>query len=236
MNLIVEGTIMKQSIPYVLLVLFLCLLCVFTAYAQTDVAETTTNIAQGILARIAQIPESEVARGLLVLGGILLLLAGWLVYEFIIVLSGFFVGAAVALSLVPDANTLTVILLIIVGGLIGAVLSGLFYFVAVFLIGGYVGLVLTNTLVVALTNTLASDLVLIIGFVLGGVILLMFSFELLIVISSVVGAQMIARGLGLGVEWVFILALVGIVLQAVATRTQGYTMRRAPERRTWVRA
>lgn len=219
---------MRQPIPYVLLVLFLCLLCVFTAYAQTDVVAATSNLAQGILARIAQIPESDVARGLLILGGILPLLAGWLVYEFIIVLSGFFVGSIVALSLVPDANTVMVILLIAVGGLIGAILSGLFYFVGVFLIGGYVGLVLTNTL--------ASDLILIIGFVLGGVILLLFSFELLIVVSSVVGAQMIARGLGLGVEWVVIFALAGIMLQAIATRAQGHTIRRAPTHRIWVQA
>jgi len=65
--------------------------------------------------------------------------------------------------------------------------------------------------------------------------MLMFSFELLIVVSSMIGGQMIARGLGLGVEWVVIFALAGILLQATAIRARGYTIRRVPERRTWVR-
>lgn len=218
----------------VIIVLVLCLLGAAAAAAQTDVIETATNITQGLLARLAQAPQSDVGRGLLILGGIILLFAGWLVYEFVIALAGFLVGATVALSLVPDANTLLTIVLILVGGLIGAAIGGLLYYVAVFLIGGYTGMAVTNAIVVAITQATPSEIVLIIGFIVGGIILLLFSFELLIVVSSIVGAQMIAQGLGLGIEWVLILALVGIVLQAAATRARGYTFRRAPRRRTWV--
>ncbi len=62
------------------------------------------------------------------------------------------------------------------------------------------------------------------------------SMELLVVLSAVVDAKMIGLALNLGVGWVLLLALIGIILQFTAARSQGVDFRRRPMRRAiWLR-
>jgi hypothetical protein len=194
--------------------------------ATTEAAETTAATAETVLERLVQPPRSDVARVLILIGGIVLLLAGWRIHDLIILIAGFLIGAAVASSLVITDNALINIGILLIGGLIGAALSALVYVVAVFLIGAYVGIALTGGLASALALTPVSPIVLLLGALLGGLILLALSYQFVILLSAVVGAQMITLSLGLDAVWTVILAIIGIVVQLGLTRAFNYDFRR----------
>ncbi|MCZ2095397.1 MAG: hypothetical protein LC121_03845 [Anaerolineae bacterium] len=196
----------------------------------TSAAEAFTNTALTIWEQLSQTPQTDAVRVLLIIGGVVLLVGGWLVYEWIILIAGFLIGAVTALTLVNPPDTLVALLIFLVGGVVGALLGALLYYVAVFLIGGYVGIVITQELAIALNLLPVTLIAVLIGFIVGGIILVLLSLELLIVFSAIVGAQMIALALNLGVEWMILLALVGMVLQLVAIRSRGITIRRRPVR------
>ncbi|MCC6805004.1 MAG: hypothetical protein IT319_19135 [Anaerolineae bacterium] len=196
----------------------------------TSAAEAFTNTALTIWEQLSQSPQTDAVRVLLIIGGVVLLVGGWLVYEWIILIAGFLIGAVTALTLVNPPDTLVALLIFLVGGVVGALLGALLYYVAVFLIGGYVGIVITQELAIALNLLPVTLIAVLIGFIVGGIILVLLSLELLIVFSAIVGAQMIALALNLGVEWMILLALVGMVLQLVAIRSRGITIRRRPVR------
>lgn len=196
----------------------------------TEAAEATAATAQTFLDRLVQVPQSDVARVLLITGGLILLLAGWRVYEFIILIAGFLIGAAVAVSLVITESLLVNIVIMLIGGLVGATLSALIYPVAVFLIGAWVGIALTGGLASALALTPVSSIVLLIGGVIGGIILVALSFQFLILLSALVGAQMLTLGLGLAAVWTLVLAVIGIVVQLGLVRALNYEYPRHPRR------
>ncbi len=210
-----------------------------TAGGVVDVAEgaaqSITATAVGLWERLLQPPTSETARIILIIGGIILLVAGWAVYDFIIMIAGFLIGGLIALSFFNEPNTVIALAVFVVGGLIGAALAAVLWFLAVFLIGGYIGIVLTRSLALALGFGLPSDIVLLIALIVGGILLLLISFELLIVFSAIVGAQMVALGFGLEAQWVILLALLGIILQIVITRSRGVAIRRRPRSILWRR-
>src|SRR5215204_3853166 len=89
----------------------------------TETATATANTLEGFINRLIQTPKSDVARVLLILGGVVLLVAGWRIYDFITLIAGFLIGALVALSLLNTDNTLITLAAILVGGLIGAALG-----------------------------------------------------------------------------------------------------------------
>jgi hypothetical protein len=205
--------------------------------AAASAVSAASDTFDDLLTRITAAPQSDVARVLLIVGGVLLLVLGWRIYNFIIIVAGFLIGASVASSLVANESTLIVMVALIVGGLIGAALAAVFYLVAVFLIGAYLGIALTNAAAAALGLAPVSALILIVAAVVGGLVLIGLSFELLVVIAAVVGAQMLTLGLGLDGLWVLIFAAVGIVVQLILMRTSRISFRRAYRPRSfWMRA
>ena len=195
-----------------------------------ETAEETVSSIDEFLDRLTNTPKSDLARVLLVIGGVILLVAGWRIYDFIIIIAGFLIGASVVVSLVTTDNTLIIIGALLIGGLIGALLSVFLYYVAVFLIGAYVGIVLTNAIAEALDLTPISAFFLFVGGIIGGIVLLGLSFELLVLLSSLVGAQMLSLGLNLDVIWTVIFAVIGIVAQLGLMRTLNYNFRRRGRR------
>lgn len=193
-----------------------------------DAAESTANSLEGFLNRLITTPQSDIARVLLIAGGVVLLLAGWRVYDFIVIIAGFIIGASVAVALVSADNTFLVIAALLLGDMLGAVLSVFVYYVAVFLIGVYIGIALTNALLTALSLTPISPFVLLIGGIIGGMVLLALSFEFLALMSSLVGAQMLTLGLGLPVLWTVIFAIVGVAVQFGFMQALHYDFRRRP--------
>jgi len=190
--------------------------------------EGTTNALEDFLQELINTPKSDLMRLILVVGGVILLVGGWRVYDYIVVIAGFVIGAAVALSLVNTDNTLISVGAILTAGLIGAALSAFVYPLGVFLIGAYVGIVLTGALAGEVSTEPISPLLLLLGGIIGGVILLQVSFHFLVVVASVVGAQMLVLGLPLEPYWILILAIVGIVIQLYLTRRYNYNYRRRP--------
>ncbi len=199
-------------------------------------AQTVSGAAGQIWAQLTQAPQSDLARILMIVGGIVLLVAGWYVYEWIILIAGFLIGGVAALALLNEPNALLGVVIFLIGGVIGAALGALLWYVAVFLTGGYVGIVVTQGLAAALNALPVSLVAIVVGFLIGGVILILLSVELLIVFSAIVGAQMIALALDLGFAWMVLLALAGMVVQLVAVRARGEDIRRRPLRRPlWAR-
>jgi hypothetical protein len=195
-----------------------------------DTAEGTLATVEDFLNRLVTPPEGEVTRLLMLFGGVILLVLGWRIYEYIILISGVLIGAAVGANLVADSAAIVQIVALVIGGLLGGILSILLYYVAVFIIGAYTGMVLTAAIAGALNLTPISALALLIAAIVGGLILLGLSMELLAFVSAVVGAQMIALALDLTDEWIIILAFVGIVLQLGIARLSGTSIRRRPRR------
>lgn len=175
---------------------------------------------------MTQAPKSELGRILLVVGGVLLLIAGWRIYDFIIVVAGFLIGALIAGSLVTTDNTFISLGVFLVGGLIGALLSAILYYVAVFMIGAYLGISLTGALANALSLAPVSPLALLVGGLIGGLVLIGLSFEFLVLVSALVGAQMLTLGFGLNVVWTLIFAVVGVIVQLGLLRVYHYDFRR----------
>lgn len=202
-----------------------------------DAAESTALSLENFLERLMTPPQSDLTRVLMVVGGIILLVAGWRVYDFIIVIAGFLMGASVAMALVVTESTFIAIAAFLIGGLIGAALAIFVYFLAVFLIGAYVGIVLTGSLASALALTPVSSLALIIGAIIGGILLTMLSFELLVVLSAVVGAQLVTLALGLNAVWTLVLAVAGIIFQFLLMQRFDYEFRRrrSPRNRLFAR-
>lgn len=193
-----------------------------------DAAETTVTFIQDLLNRIAQPPTSDLARVLFVIGGLLLLIAGWRIYDFVIVLAGAVIGGTIAAALVSGNSAVVDIAAFVIGALLGAGLAIVFYYAAVLLIGAYVGIVLITALYAAIGAAPASDIVLLLGAILGAVIMLALSFEFLVLFSALVGAQLLVYGLGLDPIWILLLAVIGAALQFILTRTFKYELRRRP--------
>ncbi|MFW5691813.1 MAG: hypothetical protein ACOCX3_00530 [Chloroflexota bacterium] len=182
--------------------------------------------AEDFIDRLGRTPQNDIARVVLVAGGVLLLVLGWRIYSVIIVIAGALIGAATGINLVGDASTAVQFLALIIGGLVGAALGVFLYYVAVFLIGAYTGIALTAALASALDLEPVSTLALIAGALIGGFVLLAMAVELLIIFSAVVGAQMVALGLGLDALWVVLLAIIGIVVQVALARASDTPIRR----------
>jgi hypothetical protein len=191
-----------------------------------ELVDITVNLVEDFINRLTTAPKSDVVRVIMILFGVLLLVAGWRIYDYIALIAGFIVGALVAMSLVNTTDQLVLLLVALIGGVIGAALGAFLYYIAVFLIGVYVGVVLTNQLAAILTLTPVLPLVLLIGGLIGGLLMVALSFELLILFSALVGAQMITLALGLSPLWTLVIAVIGVIVQLGLARTFRYDFRR----------
>jgi hypothetical protein len=197
--------------------------------ATQNVAETTLTALESLADRLAVAPNSGLMQVLFVVGGAVLLLLGWRIYDEIIILAGILVGAALGAAVVGNSSMVVEIAGVLIGGLIGALIAIFLYYFMVFIIGAYVGLLFTYAAVQTLGLSV-SDVALIIGALVGGLLLLGLSAQLIIILSAIVGAQMIVLALGLTAEWVIILAVIGIVVQFITLRAMNINLRTRPRR------
>ena len=201
-----------------------------------EAAEGTAITVESFIDRLLTTPQSNLMRVVLILGGLVLLIAGWRIYDFIVVVAGFIIGASIGISLFPTDNNLLMLAALLVGGLIGAILSIFLYYVAVFVIGAYIGIVLTNALAMGLDLTPVTGLALLVGGLIGGLLLIGLSFEFLVLLSALVGAQMLSLGLGLDFIWTVIFAVIGVIIQLGMVRAFNYDFRRRRRAYLWHRA
>ena len=159
----------------------------------------------------------------IVAGLILLILGRKLFWVFVAVL-GFVMGMDLAKQLIPDSGELTVLLVALIAGILGAVLAYFFYQVAIaaagFVAGGRIGV----ELIAALTpsSPQATWLAFIAGGVVGAILLLLVFDWALIVISSLLGASVIVQQIHTppNMSGILLIALVivGIAVQAQMMR------------------
>lgn len=197
----------------------------------TQASQQIQGVAGEVWQRILTATQDNIMRLVLIFGGALMLLIGWRIYNFIILIAGALTGALLAVALVNSSNTLITILAMLVGGAIGGFLAAFLYYFAVFAIGAYIGAAITIQLIISLGLQIDTLLAMIFGGIMGGLILLGLSFELLVIISSIVGGQLLALGLGLGSVWTLGFIIFGIIWQMMLTKTMGYKIRRRPTRR-----
>jgi Domain of unknown function (DUF4203) len=130
----------------------------------------------------------------LVAGLILLILGRQLFWVFVFVL-GFVMGMDLAAQLIPDSSQLTVLVVALLAGILGAGLAYFFYHVAIavagFLAGGRIGVELVGALMPS--SPQATWLAFIAGGVVGAILLLLIFDWALIVISSLLGASFIIQ-------------------------------------------
>ena len=196
----------------------------------TQTAVSTANTLEGFIDRLTQTPKSDFARILLIIGGVVLLVAGWRIYDVVTLVAGFLIGALIALSLLNTDNTLITIAGILVGGLIGAALGYFMFMVAIALIGAYLGIVVANGIAFQLSLAPINPIVLLIAAILGALVMVGLSFQFLILLSALVGAQMLTLGLGLTPIWTLIFAAIGILVQIGLARAYNFDWRTRPRR------
>jgi hypothetical protein len=173
-------------------------------------------------------------RILYILVGILLLVAGWRLVDYIIAVAGFIVGASLGVSLLGNGNEIMALVGLVAGGLIGAVLALALQYVAIFAIGAYIGAILTAQIWALLSAAPLPTAVLIVGAIIGGIVVLGLSFQFLVLVSAAIGAVLIGQVLNLGALWIFVLFILGVIVQvalASATRTPIFVRRRVVRRR-----
>lgn len=127
--------------------------------------------------------------------GLLNCFFGYRIFRFVLGVYGFFLGALGGFALVvtvAPGQTLWLLLGAVVGGLLGAVLMAIFYFVGVFFIGALVGALLTD--VVALSFGVDPPLlVLIVVALVAGIAALLFQ-RFGVVLATALGGAWIAVG------------------------------------------
>lgn len=226
----------KERLFYGLFIAVFLLSIAMTVLAQdgNSISETGQEI-QGIAGefweRIEFATQNSTMQLALIIGGAVLILIGWRVYNFVILIAGTLSGALLALALVNSSNILLSVIAMLIGAIIGGILATFLYYVAIFAIGAYVGAILTFQIVTALSLTVDSLLAMIFGGIMGGIILIGLSFELLVIISSIVGGQLLSLGLGLDSWWTIGFIAFGIIWQITLAKVTGYKIRRRPTKR-----
>ena len=210
-----------------------------TEGATNSIVQITESTAEGISAlisdflnRLYNITNNDFIRVMMVVVGAIFLVAGWRIYNWIIILAGALVGGTIAVAAFGGTSTTLEIVAFVIGALIGGFLGYFVYYGAVFMVGAYIGIVFATLIAQSLDLLPIAPLVLFGIAVVGGIIMLGLSFELLVVLASVLGAQLIVMGLGLtpAAIWLGVLILIGIFLQIRLTRRSGYSVRRRPSR------
>jgi len=89
-------------------------------------------------------PYTQLTAVIFAVGGLLTCFAGYRLFRFVLGLYGFLAGAILASSAYGTGNTWTLIMAILVGGVVGAIVMVVAYFVAVGLVGAALAATLLN--------------------------------------------------------------------------------------------
>lgn len=154
-----------------------------------------------------------------IIAGLLLLFLGRKLFWLFVGVAGFLLGAEFGSQLVPGAEQLTVLLISLAVGLVGALLAIFLQKIAIILAGAAAGGLFVMQIVA--DSGLAAPLPMI-GFIVGAIIAAIFVgmvFEwALIILSAITGASLLVLHIPIGtdVRWIawIVLAIAGIIVQA----------------------
>lgn len=148
-------------------------------------------------------------------GGVLLLVAGWKIYRFVVAFPGFLLAAGLGAMFMDRLveNDWISLALVLVLGLVGAWLALKLHDIAIFIIGAAGGGYLAFSLWPTFVGDEATIFVIVAGVVLGGALMLLFGKLWMVLFSAAAGAVMFVWGLGSYTALVLPLFLVGILIQ-----------------------
>ena len=133
------------------------------------------------------------AAAILALGGVLACFAGYRLFRFVLGIYGFFIGAALATSLMAPSNTWNLVIAALAGGVLGSVLMIVAYFLGVGLIGAGLAALVLN-LAWRFVGGEPPTVVLVIACVVGALTALSVSRYVVIVGTAMAGAWTLLIG------------------------------------------
>ena len=197
------------------------LICVMTLTSCSSVLDLESVGIYDLVSNLG--PAQRVLSVVAMLAGFLLLVAGWKIYRFVVVLPGFLIGAVLGAWLGQrlTENISFIIIGLALGGLIGIWLSQVVHNFVLFVIGAVGGVYILNNLWSLLLESSPSILIVIISGIIGGIVLLTLYKHWMVFLSSTIGAVMLGWGIQAGVGLVIVLFLVGVVVQYSVLRSKG---------------
>ena len=160
--------------------------------------------------------SSSVVRFIIGLAGVLFLVAGFALYEFLIQITGFILGGIVGSYIAASglhSEGLGVIVGFIVGGVLGAGLAMLLSVLGIFAAGFFVGATFISGAWSGLLHQAPPQAVPIIAGIIGGVILLALYRLWIVLLTAIIGAALFGLSIGAGVGWWILFCLLGIGIQ-----------------------
>ncbi|HLA45585.1 MAG TPA: hypothetical protein VJZ27_19205 [Aggregatilineales bacterium] len=150
---------------------------------------------------------------ILVVVGVVLLIAGWKLYDWIVAAPGIVVGGMVAAILLRDQDAPFLVLGVLIGAGIGALLALFIHGIVIWGIGAILGSFLFDSLWVDIMRETPPDWLFVVGVFVGGFAFVALYDLLEVVIVAAIGAGMIGIAFDLNTLWIGALFLAGLVIQ-----------------------
>lgn len=159
-------------------------------------------------------------RVLMAIAGLAMLLAGYKLYRYVIMIPGIILGGALGAAIGADENAFLAIVGLLLGALIGAGLALLIHDLLIFLIGAGIGVTLVAGISLA-NNNMPEAWAIIVGIIVGGVGLLALSKAAIIFYTSAVGSLLFGLGIEATGWWLLLFFAVGVGVQYGLARALG---------------
>jgi hypothetical protein len=166
--------------------------------------------------------------------GLLLLLAGFSIYEWIVKMIGFLtggvIGAGIAVLLAGDEGDIIVAILgFLIGGGLGAAIALILTYLGVFFSGLWIGGAVFSGIWIGLGGSLPPAWWVFIGAALGGILMILL-FKLWIMgLTAALGAALLGSALGVSPGWWVLFFLVGMAVQTGIAKALGEEAKVKPE-------
>lgn len=158
----------------------------------------------------------RVVRAIMILSGLVLLIAGWKIYRFVIAAPGLVLGALIGARFGASESEVVALIGLLIGAGLGSLLALIAHDVTVFGVGAYLG----ASLALELTGW-QPTLMIILGGLIGGALLIALYYLLLGAVTAGLGALLIGAALGASPLVIALLAGVGLLVQYNLARALG---------------
>lgn len=158
----------------------------------------------------------RVVRASMILSGLVLLIAGWKVYRFLIAAPGLVLGALIGARFGASEGDVVALIGLLIGAGLGSLLALIVHDVTVFGAGAYLG----ASLALELTGW-NPTLMIIAGGLIGGALVVALFYLLLVAVTAALGATLIGAALGASPLVMALLAGVGLLVQYNLARALG---------------
>ncbi len=194
-----------------------------TGCSEDDAQRLASGDAPDAEAEIRELLESEeyglaadVLQGVRIVGGLVLLVAGWKLYRLMVILPGLIIGGLIGMGLGATESELYAMLGLLLGAALGGYLALMVHVVAIFLAGGAI----VAALVASAANTVDPVTLVVAGLV-GGAIMLALYYWLIVFVTAAIGAAAFGTGVGLGPAIIVGLAILGAFVQFGVAKALG---------------